>query len=551
MQLYRNNTVTIPQGANQINGSLLSEWVKIVQNRSLLHKHSISQPVKNIALRKAVQYMVDLDKPVDRDKIESVVPGDYYREKLEDSYYMDVSTTKMLSGKELSVISDRGNRLMGKFGRQKVDNRSGDRDISVGYKQSGDEIENIDIRYKSLSNNIAVLGQKGFGKSSLTRNIMLQQTNSDRGACYIDTKGDEVERFVGQVSSGRKDDIVVLRPNSGEYNQVGFNIFRTTTSKDSDDYEKEVKRLSSSAVNIIKKGLNDNQIDGEIESIIENIIRRMIKADKNYTPKDLLSILKIVTSSEGSNDFAEGFVKIQDEYDDIIDRDIMVRIANRKETHLNPVSKHIERLLRNRTVRNLIAQEEPDLNIEETVQNGKILLIDLSKIKSSNVLAFVGQALISRIWHATKSKPNDDSQLYSLCIDEIDDIATESFNIEDILSTSANLSLSISIQQPSSLTSNIKNNMHKFQSIITFHPGNNPRDQQEIANLLGDIDSWELSEMKKNTAAISVRSEGSDTTLIKTYPEYPPVRSNEKIQEIIQGSLEKYGSKANDRLLDI
>lgn len=485
------------------------------------------------------------------DKIDTKKIDKKYKSMLESSYDIRPNSIQELIGKEVGITDDAEDEWMGSYGRDMIENSRREDDIYVGYTRKDGGMDDICIDYDSLFRHIAIFGQTGYGKSTLVRNIMLQYITAGYGACYIDPKGDDAERMMRQIPSDRTDDIVWIEPGSGEDLQVGFNILNTVSESGEDGYEKEVETLSANFVATLQSSV-DGKIESETSAIVESIVEKLIRSDKKYDATDLANILGLICN-ESSQNFPERFVKLKDNYGEFADKELMMRVANRGTDGIERLYLHLTRVLKNRPTRSLIAHSNHDTTLQDAVRKENIVVIDLSNLNSPHVAEFVSDTVISQIWHAVRSQKKTDSNPYFLAVDEFDKII-DNTPIEEILSQarSEKLSVLLSCQQPSQLSKSVRNSLQQIQSILSFHPGQNPRDQSSISSLLGDVDAWKLSNLRPYIVAARTYSDGRQmgSRLVRTHPEYPLVRNEEDAREIIEESVQKYGGKPDDSLLD-
>jgi hypothetical protein len=77
------------------------------------------------------------------------------------------------------------------------------------------EQELIGFRQDDQKNHLLVIGKTNSGKSTLVRNMIVQDIISGRGLCFIDPHGDEAGRLLDAVPPWRLDQVIYLDP-SGE-----------------------------------------------------------------------------------------------------------------------------------------------------------------------------------------------------------------------------------------------------------------------------------------------------------------------------------------------
>lgn len=459
-------------------------------------------------------------------------------------YQMEPESSEMLSGRELYTVDDGGNKWMGKDIRDMIENRryKPEAPTRIGYtKDNVKGVQDVYIDHNALFRHLALFGQTGYGKSTLMRNIMLQWINAGFGVCYIDPKGDDSYELLEQLPPHRIDDVVWVEPNnSSRAKQVGFNVFDTSAEPGDPDYENEVSSVSSDFVQILKDK-SDNW-GPQIGNITETMVTQLIRARDPFNPIDMV---KIITDEEERRVFA-------DKYGDDLEKVFMKRIAEQDQAAFDPILRRVRSWVESRPTRQIMAHEQSQINISEAVQDGKLLIINTSNIESSTTEEIVTRMVISRVWSTIRTRDtesDDPLDPYFLCIDEFDKVISDSFDINDIVSQARSFRLSVFVanQQPSQLPDDVKQAMQQVQSLLSFHPGQNPRDQQEIAQVLGDVDSWKLSDLDRfQVVGRPYMNESQQSAMvIHTFGEYPPLRDKEEVSKIIDRSLDRYGTEPN------
>jgi hypothetical protein len=459
-------------------------------------------------------------------------------------YEMDPKTSEMLAGREIYTYDDAGNPWMGKDIRDMIENRRYEPEAPtrIGYtKDNVKGVQDIYIDHNALFRHLALFGQTGYGKSTLMRNIMLQWINAGYGICYIDPKGDDSYELLQQIPPHRIDDVVWVEPaNTSRAKQVGFNVFDTAAEPGDPRYENEVNSVAGDFVQILKDK-SDNW-GPQIGNITETMVTQLIRAEDPFNPIDLV---KIITDEEEKEAFAQN-------YGDELEQIFMQRIAEQNIENFDPILRRIRAWVKDRTTRQIMAHEQSQINISEAVQDGKLLIINTSSIENGTTEEIVTRMIISRVWSTIRTRETDtgeDPTPYFLCIDEFDKVISDSFDINDIVSQARSFRLSVFVanQQPSQLPDDVKQAMQQVQSLLSFHPGQNPRDQQEIAQVLGDVDSWKLGDLERYQVVGRpyMNKSQQSAMIIHTYGEYPPLRDEDKAEKIVQRSLDKYGTEPN------
>ena len=78
----------------------------------------------------------------------------------------------------------------------------------------------------SRRQHLYIIGQTGTGKSTLLRNLILQDIEEGRGVAVIDPHGDLADDILDHIPAWRTDDVVYLDPSAPD--PVAINLFRAT-----------------------------------------------------------------------------------------------------------------------------------------------------------------------------------------------------------------------------------------------------------------------------------------------------------------------------------
>lgn len=452
-------------------------------------------------------------------------------------YEIDPIDNEMLSGREIYTIDDNQDYYAGKYVRDMIEDRQNNPEAPtrIGYAQDNVKgVQDVYIDHNALFRHIALFGQTGYGKSTLMRNIMLQWIQAGYGICYIDPKGADSKELMQQLPPNRIDDVVWVEPASPRERQVGFNIFATASDPGDPDYEREVNSVAGDFVQILKD--NSDNWGPRLGNITETITKHIIRAPEPFNPIDFV---KIITDQEELDAFTTN-------YGDEIEQVFMERIAQQDMSAFDPILRRVNSWVEDRVTRQVMAHEQSKINISEAVRQGKLLIINTSAIENNQTKEIITRMIISRVWSTIRTRNQEDPEPYFLCVDEFDKVISETFDINEIVSQARSFRLSVFVanQQPSQLPKDVKQAMQQVQSLFSFHPGQNPRDQQEIAQVLGDVESWKLGDLERfHVVGKPYMNESQQNAMVvKTYGEYPPIWTEEEGERIIEMSLEKYGT---------
>lgn len=281
-----------------------------------------------------------------------------------------------------------------------------------------------------------VIGQTGTGKSVLLENLALQDMLDGKGFAFVDPHGDSAEALLRMVPKERTEDVIYFAPGEMDY-PVGLNLFEY-------EYKEQQDFLIQEAINMLYK-LYDPQHQGIIGPRYEHLFRNAALTvmsgpdggtfvdipklfnDKQYVNQKLKYVtdqtvldfwLKEMPGSERSNEFGE----VKSWF----------------------VSK-FGAFLSNQMMRNIIGQTKSGFNLREVMDDGKILLVNLSKGKTGELNAkLLGMIFVMKFYAAAMGRaniPEAERRDFTLYVDEFQNFSTETFS--DILSEARKYRLSL------------------------------------------------------------------------------------------------------------
>jgi energy-coupling factor transporter ATP-binding protein EcfA2 len=96
-------------------------------------------------------------------------------------------------------------------------------DVVIGERWIWDHWEPFGLSVADRWQHVLMLGKTGVGKSTLLRNLLIQDIQAGRGVLFIDPHGDEAERLLDYVPPWRTDDVIYL-DLSDLSRPIGFNV---------------------------------------------------------------------------------------------------------------------------------------------------------------------------------------------------------------------------------------------------------------------------------------------------------------------------------------
>ncbi len=346
-------------------------------------------------------------------------------------------------------------------------------------------------------------------KSTLISNMVRSDLLSNQWVCVIDPHGDLVDTVLQYVPSWRINDVILFDVSDFDY-PIWFNILQTKTE--------EEKNIVVSGVVATFKKLYENSWWPRLEYVLRNSLLSII----NYPNATLLHLTRLLTDKN----FLSEVLEYVD--DPIVlkfwKNEFLKRWENFRNEAVSPIVNKVGQFLSSSVVRNIFGQTNTKLNLRRIMDEGKILLVNLSKWKIwEDNASMIGSFLVTKFQIEAMSRadtPFHQRKPFYLYIDEFQNFATDSF--ENILSEARKykLSLNMANQYISQIPENIKNAIFgNVGTIISFWIW------YEDAELLSKqfkeyISSMDLLSLPKFRAYIKLMIDGviSDPFSMKTFP---------------------------------
>jgi type IV secretory pathway TraG/TraD family ATPase VirD4 len=281
-----------------------------------------------------------------------------------------------------------------------------------------------------------IIGKTGVGKSELLKEMIKQDIEAGRGVCVIDPHGDLIDDTLRYIPPDRAEDVILFDPSETE-RPMGLNLLEAQT-------EEQKHFITSAIINLMYK-LYDPQRTGIIGPRFEHAVRNAMLTIMSEPGSTFIEIVRVMTDQKYVQELLP---KVQDP---IVRRYWTDQIAQTSDFHKSEVLDYIVskfgRFVTNKMMRNIIGQSKSSFDFRDVMDNGKILLINLSKGKlGEENSTFLGLLIIPKILAAAMSRvdtPEEDRRDFFLYVDEFQNFATPDFAV--ILSEARKYHLSLTV----------------------------------------------------------------------------------------------------------
>ena len=272
------------------------------------------------------------------------------------------------------------------------------------------------LRY-DRSRHVYIIGQTGAGKSGLLELFALSDIFHNQGYAIIDPHGDFAINNMKFIPGSRLNDVVYFNPADTAY-PLGFNPLEVTNPN-------QKTNISSEVIGVLKRMFGESW-----GPRLEYILRYTILALLDRPETTMLDITRMLTDKNFRKEtlgYCRDTVVLQFwnvEFASWNDKFVAEAVA--------PVLNKVGAFTANPIIRNIIGQPKSTFNIRQIMDEGKILIVNLSKgLIGEDNAAILGSFLVTKIQLAAMSRSDipdiRDRRPFYLYVDEFQNFATASF----------------------------------------------------------------------------------------------------------------------------
>jgi len=329
----------------------------------------------------------------------------------------------------------------------------------TNYRNEG---KRFGIKTDDRRRHIYVIGKTGTGKTSLLEKMTIQDIREGKGVAVIDPHGEYAEKMLDFIPSHRINDVIYFNPADLEH-PIAFNPM--------EDVDPPYRHIVASGLVGVFKKIWAESWGPRLEYLLRNTILSLLQYPRETT---LLGIMRMLSNKEYrkrvvkkiSDPILKSFW--EEEFEEYPSRFASEAIA--------PIQNKVGQFLTTPLTRNIIGQTKSSFDIRRVMDQGKILIMNLSKGRiGEDVSALLGAMMITKIQLAAMSRvdtPEEERKDFYLYVDEFQNFATESF--ADVLSEARkyHLNLTLSHQYIAQLPEMVRDAIFgNVGTLITFRIG--------------------------------------------------------------------------------
>jgi hypothetical protein len=263
---------------------------------------------------------------------------------------------------------------------------------------------------------VYILGQTGTGKSGALELLTLSDIYYDQGFAVIDPHGDYAQHVLSFIPQRRLDDVVYFNPADTNF-PIGFNPLEIN--------DPSLKgHISSELVGVLKRLFAESW-----GPRLEYILRYSLLALLDYPNSTMLDITRLLTDKK----FRAHVITYID--DPVVKNFWVTEFASWNDKFASeavaPVLNKVGAFTANPMIRNIIGQPKSTINIRKIMDEGKILVVNLSRgLMGEDNAGILGAMMVTKIQLAAMGRadmPMDQRRPFYLYVDEFQNFATDSF----------------------------------------------------------------------------------------------------------------------------
>lgn len=344
-----------------------------------------------------------------------------------------------------------------------------------------------------------VIGKSGSGKSTLIRNLCAQDIAADRGLMLLDPHGDLADELLDYIPPHRIADVIYLNPGDLSH-PIGFNLLERVLPDE--------RPLVAASVISTFKHLWRESWGPRLEYVLYNTVAALLDYPASRGSVSLLGVPRMFTDL----DYRERIVKEV--------RDARVRsfwteefTAYSPQTAaevVSPIQNKVGAILAAPAMRNMLGQARSTLRIAESMDQGHIVIANLSKGRLGEAACnLLGSLLVTAVQLAAMRRTaiSEDKRVdFVAYLDEFHNFTTDAFASMLAEARKYRLSICAGHQYVSQITPAVRDAVFgNVGTLISFQLGHD--DAEELAGEFAPYSALSLTELYRGQVCVrTVRS---------------------------------------------
>lgn len=413
----------------------------------------------------------------------------------------------------------------------RLDSGKGEGSVPLGSVLFRDDRRGFGLALEDRRRHLYIVGKTGMGKTTLLQNMIVSDMQTGRGVCLVDPHGDLADSLGGLVPKHRTNDVILFDAGDREF-VVGFNPLACPDPN-------RIDQVTSGVVSAFKK-LHDSW-GPRLEDTLRNAVFATAEQHGN-----LMAMMRLL----GERTYREQMVpRIRDE---VVRSFWMHEFSgwsdNYRTEAVAAIQNKVRPFLTNTNIRAIVSQPGRSLDLRQIMDEGQILIINLSKGRlGEDNATLLGAFLVTAIQQAAMTRadiPEPDRRDFFLYVDEFQNFVSGSF--ASILSEARKyrLSLVVAHQYLAQLNEPTADAVFgNVGSLITFQVGSDDAEvlAQQLSKHANQLTPENLTGLPKYTAYTRLLIDGMPGNPFSMTTAPPPVPDPDRESIVRERSRRHYG----------
>jgi hypothetical protein len=340
--------------------------------------------------------------------------------------------------------------------------------LLLGMSSFRGQLKPIYLTDEDRKRHIYAIGQTGAGKSTLLGDLIIEDIKRGRGVAVIDPHGDLVDTALTHLPKERLDDLIVFNPTDLEH-PLGLNMLDFNQSR-----PEEKTFIVNEMQSIFNKLFPPESMGPMFEQYMRNALLLLME-DMANEPATLIEMPRVFTDAQyrlRKLERCKNPVVV-----DFWQKEAVKAGGEASLANMTPyITSKFNNFIANDFMRPIIGQARSAFNFRQVMDEGKVLLVNLSKGRLGDINAnLLGMITIGKILMAALSRTDTEKSArrdFNLYIDEFQNFSTDA--VASILSEARKYALSLTMahQFIGQLEENIKNAVFgNVGSMVVFRVG--------------------------------------------------------------------------------
>lgn len=261
-----------------------------------------------------------------------------------------------------------------------------------------------------------IIGQTGTGKTTLLRNLIIQDIELGHGVAIIDPHGDLANDLLDYIPRHRIEDVAFFNPTDMQY-PVGFNLLSAVAP--------DARHLVASGIVSVFKSIWPDSWGPRLEYILYATVAALLDCEN----VSLLGVQRMLTDTRYR-------VHVVKQIKDPMVRSFWVNEYERYDKKflqeaIAPIQNKVGQMLMSPHLRNILGQARTRIDARFMMDHERIFLADLSKGKlGADKSNLMGALLVTQFQLAAMARadfPEHERKDFFLYVDEFQSFASDSF----------------------------------------------------------------------------------------------------------------------------